>query len=261
MMAHLLAGADGALSFSEPFLHYAVAPHWMLNRFYYNFQKSAELRRLRPPCTGNTGRFGAFLRKMARLNGFPVLLIKETYHNGNANPRWRNDALLTRLATSGSPVVALIRNPYDAVASLVELGRWLVGIRGYLIRFRWPVLEHYRSRTEIVRWAANNWSTYCDWAGRHGFPLLRYEDLVRRPEPHLRDVCRRCGLRFHRRMLNHRDRRPAFAAGLGDPGMLRLGARRISTKSIGRGRALTAQQRQIVRDACATLAAHLGYAL
>ena len=35
MTAHLLAGAEGALSLSEPFLQYAVGPHWMLNRFYY----------------------------------------------------------------------------------------------------------------------------------------------------------------------------------------------------------------------------------
>ena len=66
MMAHLLAGADGVLSLSEPFLQYAVAPHWMLNRFYHDFQRSADLRRLRPPRPGDNTRYAAFLQEMAR---------------------------------------------------------------------------------------------------------------------------------------------------------------------------------------------------
>lgn len=261
MMAHLLSGAEGVLSISEPFLQYAVVPHWMLRRFYYEFQKSAGLCCLRPPREGDNARFGRFLRKMALLNGFGFLLVKETYHEQSTSPCWNNAELLTRLVSSGMPVIATIRDPFDTVASMVRLCRWLVGVTGRLLRLRWPVLERYRTRTEIVSWAADNWVRYCDWAQRHNLRLLRYEDVVNEPETHLRRICQHTGLPFHPRMLNHRDRRQTFGGGIGDVGLLKLGPRPISTKSIGRRHELTPDQQQIVRQTCAAHAARLEYSL
>jgi hypothetical protein len=167
---------------------------------------------------------------------------------------------LEKLVAAGNPIVALIRHPYDIAASTIRLCHWVTGARGWLLHFRWPVLPVYRNRTEIVRSAARNWTRYCEWAGRHGFGLLRYEDFVGAPEPHLRSICERCGLPFDESMLDHAKPRVAFG-GLGDPGLLRQGPRPVTTQSVGQAHKLTPEQREIVADTCAQPAAELGYTL
>jgi hypothetical protein len=260
LMGHLLGGADGVLCLSEPFLSYAVMTHWQLNRFYYYFEKSAGLRRLRPPREGRVERYASFLRKLAGMNALRYLAIKETFRDEMRDPRWRNVALLDRLVDSGNPIVALIRHPYDVAVSTIRLCHWVIGMRGRLLSIRLPALPVFRNRTEVVASAARNWTNYSLWARRHGLDLLRYEDFVGEPEPHLREICRRCELPFDPQMLDHRRPRAAFG-GLGDPGLLRKGARPVTTKSVGQADKLTTEQREIVKSACAEHAPEFGYTL
>ena len=259
-MGHLLSGADGVLCLSEPFLSYAVMTDWQLDRFYYNFQRSAGLRRLRPPHGSNAERYGAFLRKLTRMNGFRFLAIKETFRDERRSPRWCNVDLVEKLVRVGNPVVALVRHPYDIAASTIRLCSWVTGVRGWLLRCRWPTLPVYRNPTDVVRTAAYNWTRYCGWARQHELRLLRYEDYVAAPERHLQEICDRCDLPFDPRMLDYRRPRAAFG-GLGDPGLLRKGPRPVTTRSVGQADKLTPEQRDIVKTACAEPAAEFGYTL
>jgi hypothetical protein len=253
MMAHLLGGAEGVLSLSEPFLQYAVAPHWMLNRFYYQFQKSAGLR---PPRAGNNARLGLYLRKMARMNGFRFLLIKETFHDGHAGPPGETPNCSHISPPPGRP---------------------------------WWLSSATRT-TPPPRWSSSaaGWSAFpdtcCASAGpcsntiaaapkslpgppETGRPIATgpgettSRSSATKTERHLRRVCRRCDLTFHARMLDPRGRRPAFGGGIGDLGVLKRGARPINVRSIGRGRELTAELRRIVGDTCAAHAAGFEYTL
>lgn len=260
LLAFLLGGAPGVLCLSEPFLQYALAPHWKLNRFFYRFQKSAGLARKRPPRRGDNRRYAAFLRRMAQMNGFRYLAIKETFRHERPERCWCNAELLDEVVANGSPLVTLMRHPYDIAVSTIKLCRWVTGLRGWVLRCRWPFLPHFRNHTAIVRWAVRNWVSYLAWVRRHGLELVRYEDVVVAPERYLPAICERLELPFDRRMLDHRRPRTAFG-GIGDPWLMHRPPRPISTQSVGQVHKLTGEQREIVQAGCAQLAAELGYTL
>lgn len=189
---------------------------------------SSSARCLQPPREGSNARLGRSLRKTSRTKGVSVLLIGETFRDRNTGPAGETLTCAPGLHVRGT--------------------RWLAGSKGHLRRLRWPVLEQYRSRTEIVAWAADNWPRACAWAQRHNLPLLRYADPARDPKEHLREFRRRCDLPFHRRMLNHRDRLPGLS---GEIGLLELLARPISIKSTGKWNELPPAQQRIVKESCA----------
>ncbi|MFQ5807839.1 MAG: sulfotransferase [Phycisphaerae bacterium] len=248
LLAYLLAGGEGVLSLSEPFLAHAVQPDWRLQRFFHVYQRAAGLRRRRPPRRGNIERFARFLCRMAAENGFRHLVIKETYRRSARNADWHSEPLLDRLVRGKESVIALIRHPCDVVASSIGLCRWLTRPRGWLVRLRWPNFPTFRNTTAVVCWAAENWARYVNWVQQRDLCLVRYEDLVREPGRQLEALCRHFGMGFQESMLDYARTRVAFG-GLGDWGVLKT-PRPVDQKSIGHGRRLTAEQRRLVRAAC-----------
>ncbi len=259
MLGYVLAGGSGVLSLSEPYLAHSVTRDWQLHRMFLRLQATGKLRRRRPPFHGDSEQFGAFLRQMALDNGYRRIVIKETYRRAAPHPDWSNESLIERLASSGAPILALIRHPYDVAASTIKLCRWVIGLPGWFLRLRAPNLPTFRTATDVVRWAAGNWHAYVEWTRHHGLPLTRYEDFVCDPERRLRDVCARLQVPFEPRMLDFSHRRMAFG-GLGDPEVLRT-PRPIDRTAIGRGRRLSDEQLRIVRERCGAQAAELGYDL
>ena len=259
LLAHLVGGGQSVLSFSEPYLCYSIMPPWQLNRFFYRFEKSAGLQRRRPPFRGDAQQFAGFLRRLASDNGFRYLAVKETYRYKGLTPIWHNGPLLDRVVAGTDPVVALIRHPYDIAASTIKLCRWVIGLPGRIIRLRLPNLCGFSSATEVVRWAADNWVAYVNWARRHGLNLLRYEDFVADPRRELQAICTAVGWPFAESMLDGQRRRAAFG-GLGDLGVL-MKPRPVDRKSVGHGQRLNDAQRHIVREACHALAHEFDYTL
>ena len=258
LLAHALGGGDGVLCVSEPFLCRAIMPPWQLHRFFCRFQKSAGLCRRPPPLDGSAERFAGFLRQMAQDNGFQCLVIKETYRRRGLKPIWHNAPLLDRIVGRAAPVIALLRHPYDVAASTIKLCRWVTGLRGRLLRLRLPNLHAFRNAAEVVQWAADNWAGYVDWTRRRGLSVFRYEDIVDNPRRELEAICRACRLEFCESMLDTQQPRIA-TGGIGDMEVL-LKPRPVDRKSVGRGRQLTSEQYQIVRDTCEHLARDFDYA-
>jgi hypothetical protein len=219
LLAHLIGGGQDVLSFSEPHLCRSIMPPWQLNRFFYRFEKSVGLRRRRPPFRGDARQFTDYLRRLARDNGFHYLAIKETYRHHGLTPIWHNGPLLDRIVAGTAPVIALVRHPYDIAASTIKLCRWVIGLPGRFIRLRLPNLCGFPDSTEVVRWAADNWVSYVNWARKHGLNLLRYEDFVADPRHELQAICEAVGLPFADSMLDGQQRRAAFG-GIGDLGVL-----------------------------------------
>ncbi len=259
MLGYVLAGANGVLSLSEPYLAHSVTRDWQLQRMFMRLQVTGGLRRRRPPFHGSSEQFGAFLRKMALDNGYHHIVIKETYRRTGLHPDWCNEPLIERLAAGGDPILALIRHPYDVAASTIKLCRWVIGPPGWFLRLRARNLPTFPTATHVVRWAAENWRSYVDWAQAHDLTLTRYEDFVRAPETHLDAICAQFGIPCEPHMLDFSHRRLAFG-GLGDPEVLKA-PRPIDRTAIGRGQRLTAEQRELVRDLCASSAEALGYDL
>jgi hypothetical protein len=259
LLGYLLAGGDGVAALSEPFLAYAILPDWTLQRFFHNFQKSAGLRRCKPPHHADAERFSRFLHRMVAENGFCRLVIKETYRRHGLIPRWHNEALLDQLLGGNEPVVGLIRHPDDVAASTIKLARWVTGPRGTLVRIRARNLPGFRNTNQVVRWAADNWVSYVDWVRRHGLRIVRYEDLVQNPRQQLEAVCRHCRLEFEERMLDYAHARAVFG-GLGDGSVLKT-PRPIDRNSIGHGQRLTDAQRRVVREVCERAARDFDYTL
>jgi len=259
LVGYLLAGGAATLSLSEPFLTWAILPDWALQRFYCKYQRSAGLRRRRPPFRPDRTQFQRFLHRMAAENGFDALVVKETYRRTGLSPQWHNEPLLEWLVRSGAPAVGLIRQPCDLAASSLHLFRWVTGPRRWLVRLRAPHAPAFRDRTAVVRWAAQNWNAFVAWARRHQLPLFRYEDIISQPQIQLPVICQRCGLEFRETMLDHRHPRSAFG-GMGDWRVLRT-PRPIDRRSVGRGGELTEGQRAVVRELCAATARELGYVM
>lgn len=252
LVAYLLAGAPGTLALSEPHLAYDALPAWKLHRLHRRVQAEGRLQRLRPPAPGSRAAYARYMVELARVNARRRLLIKETFRAGSLPRRWRNAGLLAEIAGRGAPAVFLIRDPYETAASTVRLAGAITGVRGRLVRVRWPQLPWFRDADAVVRWAAENWRAYAEWLGAGGWRAIRFEDLLDDPERGLRRVCAACGLPFAASMLDLRAPRAAFG-GLGDPGVL-LRPPRDLRRTGRRARAeLTPRQRAIVREQVAGL--------
>lgn len=248
------------LSLSEPFLTHAVAPDWKLHRFFRTFQRTAGLKRCPPPRGADAEGFWRYLVRMATDNGFCGVAIKETFRSRPPHPSWHNVEQLDWLRARAKGVAALIRDPFDTVASTLRLCWWVLGLRGRLVAWRWPTIPIFACADEVVHWAATNWASYAAWVRQRELKVIRYEDFVRDPADWLPEICRRMGIPFEAPMLAH-ELRPRAFWGIGDPQVMRRPARRVHGQAIGRAGALTAAQRGVVRSACARCAEDFGYAV
>jgi hypothetical protein len=233
----------------------------MQHRFFCRVQRKAKLKHVPLPRRSSRERFEAFLSELSARNGFEFLVVKETFHERGLGRPWCNFELLDGFAAGPAPVIGVIRHPYDTAASTVRLLRRLVfGPSGWLMRRLLPNVPRFRNDTEIIRWSAGNYAHFAEWARRRNLFLVRYEDLVNGVERQLSRMCAHSGIRFDPRMLDHHHPRTAFG-GIGSPEVLLLPARPVNRNSIGRGRQLTRQQRDILRAECAECAAEFGYSL
>lgn len=261
LVSFLLGGGEGTLSLSEPFHAHAIMPHWAQHRFFCRLQKSAGLNHVRPPRRFHRQRFQVFLRDLAAHNGLPFLIIKETFHHRRLKPPWCNFELLDGFASEQDPIIGVVRHPYDTAASTVRLLRRLVfGPSGWLVRRLFRNVPRFVDNTDIVRWSAENYLHFAGWVRQRHLFVVRYEDLVSEPGPQLRRICDYSGVPFDERMLDHRHPRTAFG-GIGSPEVLYRPPQPVNRKSVGRGKQLTDEHRDILRKVCAPCAAELGYPL
>jgi hypothetical protein len=258
----VIAGGDHVLSLSEPFhLSDLLAP-WALNAFYWDLQRKSRLKRLPLPPSGGYDDYFGFLQRMAAMNGFRYLVMKEVFHEREINPPFANFNLLDGMVARGVPVVAIIRHPWDTAASTVRLLRRLFfGVVGDTVRFFWPMVPHWSGSNDIIRWASLNWAHFVDWTVERKLFVVRYEDLVRSPADSIQRICDYTGIPLVPRMLEHHRHRPKVFGGIGAPEVLFRRARPVNSKSVGKGRSLTREQRQIIREHCGEQAARLQYNL
>lgn len=261
MLPRLLAGGESVLSLSEPFHLRDLLPYPILRLFYASFQWRCRLQRVPLPNGESPDDYLEFLDNLARTNGMEYLVVKEVFHEREIKPPFASLNIIDYLTNRSWAVVGIIRHPFDALASTVRLlGRLFFGGTGSLIRTLWPAVPRFTGHDHIIRWAAENWCDFVDWARRRNLFVVRYEDLVKKPAPELRRICEHTGLPFQESMLNHR-RAPTAFGGIGSPNVLLRRNKPISTRSIGRGKLLSQTQRQVIRRICGERAAELGYTL
>lgn len=118
---------------------------------------------------------------------------------GEKTPQhWQSIGRITALFPQAR-FVHLVRDPRDVVAGLLEMDWW---------------------ENNSARKTAKHWRNAIRAAVDHRLRdpdrhlTVRYEDLVERPEPVLRDICGFLGVSFHPAMLSHRaSARRSFAPG------------------------------------------------
>ncbi|MBN1342385.1 MAG: sulfotransferase [Phycisphaerae bacterium] len=257
MLLRLLAGGQGVLAVSEPFLIRSALPNWRIHRQFRRLQRSAGFPFRKPPYPASLERYAGYLSELAAANGCSHLVIKETYRSCGLTPPWRNESVLERLVRDVPARVALIRDPYDTAASAIGLGSWVIGVRGWLTRMRLSNVPIFRNRLHVVRWASDNWARYVEWIRAHGLTPIRYEDLVAGPETQLPRICEQLRLPFEPCMLDGTLPRHRLG-GLGDPRTFRK-ARSVDRRAVGRGEELSDKERRIVRETCEGMAREVGY--
>lgn len=260
LLASMLAAGDGVLSLSEPWLAHAILPVWRRQRFFRRMQCDGRLPRIRPPFDDRRDAFARFLGAMARRGGFSRLLVKETFRDGLRLASWNNLDLMDALVESGSPCVAVVRDPYAVAASSIRLAAPLLRLRGWsgaAYRLLVPFVPAFWTADDVVLAAARNWVSFAAWQRRHGLPIVRYEELVRSPETTFPRVCERLHIPFQPRMLDPRCAGRSFG-GFGDPETMRR-PRPVHNEAIRRGDDLTPRQREIVHITCHAAAVPLGY--
>ncbi|MBI4580333.1 MAG: sulfotransferase [Planctomycetes bacterium] len=262
LLGRLLAGGDHVLSLSEPFHLNDLLPHWLLRRFYHDLQRKSRLQRMPLPPMQSSEEYFQFLQQMARANDMRFLVMKEVFHELEINPPFANFGLLDGMAARGVPILAIVRHPWDAAASTVRLLRRLFfGIVGNAVRFCWPTIPRWTCSDEIVRWSAKNWSHFVDWTRDRRLFVVRYEDLVRSPADSLSRICEYTGVPFDPRMLEHHRHRAKVFGGIGAPEVLFRRAKPVNARSVGKGRSLTREQRELIREICGDCPADLQYDL
>lgn len=198
-----------------------------------------------------------FLHALGRRQRIKTLVVKETFRSPADWAPWRNVELLTGLIHQ-QPSLALTRDPLDVVASSVRKCRGLMGIRGRLVRLRWPALPLFRDADQAAQAACENWLAFMTWARERKLPVFRYEDLLAAPADQLARICAQLEIPFSERMLDLNYPRPTFD-GLGDPDVIHRAPRPLELRNPGRGMGLTPAQRQVVHAACGALAREVGY--
>lgn len=258
LIAQILAHGENVLSLSEPFFAWRVLRPCLARAFFHHLQRSFRCRTEVPRSPGPAELF-EFMLACARRNGHGALVIKEVFHHFGLPAPWYNVDLLDAIADSGAPVIATLRDPFDAVASTAKLvRRFVYEWRGHLLRLACPALPRFTGEEEILHRAALNWARYADWIRRRGLFVVRYEALTGASEAEVKRVCTYAAMPFDEQMLTER-RRPAAFAGLGDPSVLLKAPQPIHSRSIGRGRSLSEGQRRAILDVCGEAAAELGY--
>jgi len=257
LLAQILAHGENVLSLSEPFFAVrALRPRasrmmFQILRSYFHWHARV------PPTTCTTELFG-YLRACAWAK-HQRLIIKEVFSEFDRPHPFSNTETTNAIADSGAAIIAIVRDPYDTVASTLRaVNRYLTGWRRRLFWLACEAIPHFKCDEEIVRHATRNWALFADWVRRDCRVLVRYEDLIHDPAAEVRRICDRVALPFHERMIAQR-RRPASFGGLGDLNVVLGPSRSIHNRAVGRGRTLTPAAREIVRKVCGPSAAELGY--
>ncbi len=258
LLIYLLAGQSDVLAFSEPLHAHSILAPWGMHRTLCRFQGESGLRYVRPPRRCSADALLRFLDELAERNGLRYVVIKETYHGGGVTPEWHNVHALDRLADRSEPLIAIIRHPYDTIASSIRLFRWTLNVSGWLLRRQLRSLPRFANAASIVRWGARNWTEFAQWAARRQLPTIRYEDLVSAPAAVLAGVCDHAGMPFDPSMLNVSGKRRALG-GIGAPEIFLRMPRPVHDASVGRGESLSEEHKAVVREACIEAAAGFGY--
>lgn len=258
LLGQLLGHGDNVLSLSEPFLVWRIMRPFVARSFFGIMSFRMNWRVPIPPSLPPHELF-TFVRDAAERTGKNRLVIKEAYHDFGLPSPWINIDLVQDISASGAPLVLIIRNPYDAISSTLNLARkYALGWRGYLLKIFAIYVPRFASEDEIVGYAAHNWAQFARWAAARREIVVRYEDLVTNPGVHLRRVCEQLGLPFEESMLTE-NRRPGAFGGLGDPSVLTGKPKPIHASSIGRGKGLSTSQSSIVTSHCGQIAGQFGY--
>ncbi len=177
LLCSKLAGHPGAICLDEPWLHWQ-----RFGKFPLPERAMTAL--------GRGGPWSADLPSdtMARLaQTFERVGLKETFRTDAYWPGLGNLLLVDRLA------------------DMVPTGRTLAIIRNPLAVWN-SVRNRRMARTgtadkEVSSRFTGNWNALSEWVTHRGIQHLRYEDLVREPEPMFRGLCERLGIPFHPSML------------------------------------------------------------
>jgi len=257
LLCYLLAGAEGSLSLSEPYLAHFLFSPWRLRRLFCKVQRQGGLKRMIVPPDADRAGLLAYMRSLASENGLKHLIVKETYRSSR---EWRNDELMNWLAELNLPMVATVRHPYDVAVSSVRFCRWWRGVTGWMMRMVAPRMPLFAGDREVVEHVADNWASFSRWCRARKRVILRYEDLVHHPDEALRTACDALGLRYEPRMLDPRHPRGAFG-GIGDPMVMKQAGRPVRPSSVGRKNELAPALQDIIQAQCGDEAAHWEYAL
>ena len=255
LLAYMLAGGDGVLSLSEPFLSLSARRHRLLNWLYFPAIRKC---RISPPWDCDEIDFLNYLKGFSNNLGFSSLIIKETYRLA---PYLENKALIDHIATCGDPVAAIIRHPYDTANSTLRWARHqLRGLPGIVNRVVVPGFPEFSDDRQVVEWFALNWLTFSDWCRRTRPFVIRYEDLVRRPGPSLEELCGQCAFPFTQKMLDNTH--PRFFSGMsGDPGGMNNHRKKLNVKPVGQSDHLKPEFLDIIKTTCGEAAEEMGYSL
>jgi len=254
LLASLLAGSDSVISLSEPFLSRTARRHWLLNPIF--FPKIRNYR-ITPPRNGDEMDFLVYLKNFANDLGFSSLIIKETYR---LCPCLENTTILNRIATSGEPVVAITRHPYDTAVSTIRLFRRFRGINGKLMRIIVSGLPVFSGDRKVVEWFAQNWVDFARWCEQKEFFVVKYEHLVRNPDHYLRTICERYSIPFTQEMLNRNHPRSFFGVS-GDSGVLGNRKKEIVVRPVGRCDQLPSEFIDIIKTTCGEAVKEMDYSL
>lgn len=255
LLAYMLAGGDGVLSLSEPFLSLSARRHRLLNCLYF-----PEIRkcRINPPRDCSEKDFLNYLKDFSRKIGLSSLIIKETYRLA---PYLENRALMNQVAICGDPVAAIMRHPYDTATSTLMWARHqLRGIPGIVNRMMVPRFPEFSDDRQVIEWFARNWLSFAEWCRRTRPFVIRYEDLVRNPGPSLEELCKRCAIPFTQRMLDNNH--PRFFSGMsGDPGGMSKHKKKLDVRPVGRSDHQKPEFLDIIKTTCGEAAKEMGYSL
>jgi len=259
LLAQILARGDAVLSLSEPFLA-ARALRPRVSRMLFQALRSYFHWGVRVPATPCPAQLFRFMRDCA-LDKNQRLIIKEVYNGLEHTNRLSTLETTHAIIASGASIVAIVRDPYDTVASTLRLvKRFLFGWRRRLIGLACCSVPRFRDDEDVARHAAENWSRFATWVRQDQPPLVRYEDLIRDTTDEVRRICGVVELTFNEKMVA-RGYRPAAFGGLGDLNVVLWPSKSVHGRSIGCGRALSPTVREIIRQVCGESAAKLGYAI